>query len=279
MKFFSLFSFILLGIVGCASNSIKIDSKNAWNDFETLKIIDSQKGNFQAIAGANKLVSNDVVSIDKEKIYRLKGDFKAVGTDAKVHFGLIYKNGNGQIIKSTQIANIPGTETIVTRDAKKGDTEIYVADAKKWVKSPRVIATNVKDDFSDLPNFATISNISNIEQITDNEWKISFSKPINLNLLQSCKVRQHASGAYNYAAGIIDVPADKWVTASGVISGYAVNGMPRQHFGAGVEQVQIVLLTNWSNKSDATILMRNISFEAVDPETLSAEEIELLEKK
>ena len=55
--------------------------------------------------------------------------------------------------------------------------------------------------------------------------------------------------------------------------------MPRQHFGAGVEQVQIVLLTNWSNKSDATILMRNISFEAVDPETLSAEEIELLKKK
>ena len=46
MKFFSLFSFILLGIVGCASNSIKIDSKNAWDDFETLKIIDSQKGNY-----------------------------------------------------------------------------------------------------------------------------------------------------------------------------------------------------------------------------------------
>ena len=136
------------------------------------------------------------ITVDPAKKYKVSVKVKQLGeVPALVYIGFIPYDAKNRIIRPHYGSNnTKGSATTLTAAVAKGATSITVTDASKWKKGKHYfIAFNVKDDMSDIPNFAFAGVITKIEK-TGDVYTVSFKKPLGVSYPVGTKVRQHRSG-------------------------------------------------------------------------------------
>jgi hypothetical protein len=116
-------------------------------------------------------------------------------------------------------------------------------------------------EYKDLPNYKCY-NITNLEKKND-LWEASLAKALSTDFTAGTKVRAHrTSGHYMYAFAMKKNLSD-WTKYSGIINPLVKSGSPGQTFWAGTKYVQVLILANWRQKDDETLLFSNLSFEKI----------------
>lgn len=158
--------------------------------------------------------SKKVFQIDPEKYYVASVWVKAADNKPSyAYFGLISFDASGREIQSENVSSFPNTETELAAPAEPGDTVIKVKNAASWKNFTYcVVAFNVKDDKSDLPNRDLSSSITGIKKNED-VWEISLKKPLKNDYPAGTKIREHYKGGYIYVKyGIVPTQWTKWVS-------------------------------------------------------------------
>ena len=144
------------------------------------------------------IFSNEFIPIEVTNEYNLSGRFKDIkGYDKyKIYFGYKTFDENKIEIRPQDVDVVLGTETKLVKDAKIGDTAVYIEDNKNWVvllssgNPYAVVAFNVDDSggYTDLPNRDWQSYISKIED-ESGVWKVMLTKPLSKSYNIGTKIR------------------------------------------------------------------------------------------
>lgn len=214
------------------------------------------------------LRSKKLFDVKPGKIYKLKLEAKRVdGVPTMIYFGFETYLANGKTPVSNEHVNaIYGTLSSFAKDAKKGDTVIYLDNtAAKWKKlGHSFLAIDAKKDFSDLPNYKIIrAPITNIEKCAEG-YKITLGVKMPRDIAKGTTVRQHISGGYMYAGGY-KLLKDKEVKLFGKVSevlppgpGYSFN-----KWSSYAAKARLIVLVNWTGKGSTTAL-KDIEVEIED---------------
>ena len=214
------------------------------------------------------LRSKKLFDVKPGKIYKLKLEAKRVdGVPTMIYFGFETYLANGKTPVSNEHVNaIYGTLSSFAKDAKKGDSVIYLDNtAAKWKKlGHSFFAIDAKKDFSDLPNYKIIrAPITNIEKCAEG-YKITLGVKMPRDIAKGTTVRQHISGGYMYAGGY-KLLKDKEVKLFGKVSevlppgpGYSFN-----KWSSYAAKARLIVLVNWTGKGSTTAL-KDIEVEIED---------------
>ena len=214
------------------------------------------------------LRSKKLFDVKPGKIYKLKLEAKRVdGVPTMIYFGFETYLANGRTPVSNEHVNaIYGTLSSFAKDAKKGDTVIYLDNtAAKWKKlGHSFFAIDAKKDFSDLPNYKIIrAPITNIEKCAEG-YKITLGVKMPRDIAKGTTVRQHISGGYMYAGGY-KLLKDKEVKLFGKVSEVLPPG-PGYSFdkwSSYAAKARLIVLVNWTGKGSTTAL-KDIELEIED---------------
>ncbi len=214
------------------------------------------------------LRSKKLFDVKPGKIYKLKLEAKRVdGVPTMIYFGFETYLANGKTPVSNEHVNaIYGTLSSFAKDAKKGDSVIYLDNtAAKWKKlGHSFFAIDAKKDFSDLPNYKIIrAPITNIEKCAEG-YKVTLGVKMPRDIAKGTTVRQHISGGYMYAGGY-KLLKDKEVKLFGKVSevlppgpGYSFN-----KWSSYAAKARLIVLVNWTGKGSTTAL-KDIELEIED---------------
>ncbi|MBE6404505.1 MAG: hypothetical protein E7040_00625 [Lentisphaerae bacterium] len=225
--------------------------------------VDSEK--VFELKGVANFLSTKILTIDPKKTYKLSGEFKAKdGTKpAKLYFGFAPLNAKKTWVVSERIQGMKGTETVLTADAKPGDTVLKIKDGSKWKYNSGLVAFNVKADMSDIPN-ANLSPAFNAVVKDGDGYIVKLVKPLKKAYAKGIMVRQHRSaGTYQYAAAASAKLSDEWKTFSAVISGEATKeaAITNNKWWYTTRNVRILILGNYSGNKDSVLQFKNIKLE------------------
>lgn len=111
----------------------------SWSCDKKIKISSQEKydgvNSFEAAMPNSWCFGKKIVPVDPAKKCRLSGWVKAVGkNNGKIYFGLVLYDAKKRVIGRSNVNALPGTETKLLSDAKKGDISIKVAYCKQWKK-------------------------------------------------------------------------------------------------------------------------------------------------
>ena len=216
--------------------------------------------------GVANFLSEEILTIDPTKMYKLTGDFRAKsGTKpARLYFGFAPMDAQKKIIISEQIQGIKGTETVLVADAKAGDTVLKAQDCAKWKKGG-LVAFNVKADMSDIPNADLSGAIDSI--IKDGEvYIIKLKKPLKKDYAKGIAIRHHYSaGTYQYSAAAYVPLTNDWKTFSVVMNGEAhrTAAISSKKWWYTTRNVRILILGNFSGNKDSVLEFKNIKLEVL----------------
>ena len=202
-------------------------------------------------------VSNETYRIDPTKTYRLTGKFKALKPEKGWFiFGLAPLDGSWKNIQPDAVNIVNGTDTVLAKEAKKGDTTLVLKDSAGWKNGAYLqVKFNTKPDLSDLPNREGIP-FSRIEGNI-----VTLKTSLRKDYPAGTAGRQHESGnSYMYSgAAYQNVPADKWVEFAGEISGESRSGISPRQFWRGTRMVKIMMLTNQHD-----VMFKDISLDEIE---------------
>ena len=211
--------------------------------------------------GMTSLFSKQMIDVDPAKKYSFK---MTVSNSAPknlmlyVGFNLIDANGKAHAAFAWQ--GVTNSFTKVTRDAKKGDTVIYVEDGKAWnLSNISSIARNAKADNSDLPNTTTIKNTIKSKKQVGNEWELTLNAPLKADLTAGEMVRQHMAGGYFYTAIKTVKPTDTEFDLTGAVQGFAktIGSFNGKQWPSGTAKAQIIILADWGTKVGTPLIFKN----------------------
>jgi hypothetical protein len=244
------------------------DGLNNWENIG--KVVDGGPDGAKCfeVTGSKCIYSSELIPVDTNSSYQLIGWFKS-GNDKEnqVYVGLRLLDANKHLIDSTSVTVLAKSETDLSADAKKGDTVIKIKNASAWEpffqNKYLTIAFDADDsgEYKDLPNYKCY-NITNLEKKND-LWEASLAKPLSADFTAGTKVRAHqTSGHYMYAFAMKKNLSD-WTKYNGIIKPMVKSGSPGQTFWAGTKYVQVLILANWGQKDNETLLFSNLSFEKI----------------
>ena len=209
------------------------------------------------ISGTGVRMSAETYPVDPAKTYRLSGKFKASKPEKGwLLFGLAPLDAGWKMIGSDSVNPVLGSDTVLEKDAKSGDTTLQIKEPAKWKNGNNLtVKFNTKGDLSDLPNQGGAS----FDRIDGNVVKLK--TPLQKDYPAGTAVRQHEAGnSYMYsAAAYQNVPHDKWVEFSGEISGESESGLSPRQFWRGTRMVKVMMLTNQHD-----VMFKDISFDEIE---------------
>ncbi|MCP3965400.1 MAG: hypothetical protein GY750_01035 [Lentisphaerae bacterium] len=221
------------------------------------------------VTGPATLLSKRTFPVDTYQEYELSGKFKSTGNHkGKLYFGLACYDKDQKRIRPENVYNIPGTETVLAADCKKGDTVIKVKDASKWQQNKLAcIAFNIDDSgqFKDLPNRnLSTHNITKIEKKGD-LWEITLKNPCNVAFTAGTKVREHRiAGSYMYCAARGILMSGAWQEFKAKVRGILPSGYSAGQFWPGTKYVKVLILANHKGDKDSVMLIDDVEFEIED---------------
>ncbi len=222
----------------------------------------SQQDEILMVKGSAQMFTVRKLRFDPQKKYRLSGQFKLQsGSPVQVWFGYEPLDSQDRTIFPMYVKPVKSTETELSGLAGKGDKVIQVKDAAKWnaAISYGYIAFNVKEDYSDLPNFQAMGIAKNGIRKNGNIWEITLKQPLKRNFPEGTKVRQHVDGAtYIWNARSAKLK-NQWTAMSGVLSGITQTNNPANKLWPGTKAVRLVIEIN--GKADSVTEIRNIKVE------------------
>lgn len=172
-----------------------------------------------------------------------------------------------QEIPAYAVHALPGTMTILSKDANQGADTIFVtADPSMFQTGDTAIAFNAMEDLSDIPN-TTTSVVADITYASG-EAKIKLAAPLKESYAKGTNVRQHL--AMNWPS-ISVKPSSGWTEQVLDIGGVMdpEQAQPGQ-FWPGTRYVRVVIAPVIKNKSGQTgpqaidLLVDDVSFTPMD---------------
>lgn len=265
---FAMAMLVMVVVVSAQENLAKNgDASEGLNDWKNVTaIVDGGKnGKCFEIKGSKFVCSTNMIPIDPKKSYNLSAWFKS-GNDKenRVFFGLVFYDERKRKILPDSITPVTASNTVLTKDAKKGDKIVYIKEAATWMpaigKKNALIAFEIDETeaYSDLPNFKIVQ----IEAIKEEKGghKLTLKTSIRKDLPAGTKVRCHIkSGHYMYVYNF-KKNLKEWTKFGGNIKPEAKTGTPRATIWRGAKFVRVLLLANWGQKSDEVLLVDDIVF-------------------
>ena len=213
--------------------------------------------------GMTFLMATKSFDVDPAKKYTYKVTVNGnIPKDSRLYIGFDLYDAAGKAHQAIAWQGIASTFTQPTKDAKKGDTVIYVKNAASWSLSGSVyIALDAVADGSDLPNTKIVANSIKSKKKVGDEWEVTLSAPLKADIPAGKNIRQHVTGGY-YSPTIVTLkPADsgKDLVFTATIQGYNKTVVPftGKTWPQGVKKAQILILTDWGNRTGATLTFKD----------------------
>ena len=193
-----------------------------------------------------RATSDDLIPIVPGKTYRLSGYFRSpdLQKPASAYFGLNLYDAQKRMITFANVSVNQGTETALSRPANIGDTVVAIQNGESWESG--CLAFNIQDEYRDLPNCDTSSQIANITKRHE-LYEVQLKNPLAKFYPAGTRVRNHAfwgSSLYWVADSWI---GGEWEEHGTYIGGEAKSGTPMNQFWAGAKFMQVfVQLGNYN---------------------------------
>ena len=156
---------------------------------------------------------------------------------------------------------ILGSETALVKDCNSGDNVIYIKTNSKWRKNCHV-AFNVKDDFSDLPNFTVRRHVKKVD-IDGDIMKLTLNNSLRKSYPAGTKIRAHkntfGSKLYTAIQGA-KMPA-KWKLYKGTAQLASPGQAGWKYLRPGTAYVKIILFANYAKKNDEKLALSDLKME------------------
>ena len=254
-----LLAILALAVHANAENLLKngnaeSGSGEGWSPAPTLSAEAHGGSNSFLIANAGREILSDPIEVHPGAVYVLTGFFKSAGKSA-LHFGLQPYDAQGRRINSININRLPDTATVLTADAKEGDTTLLIANGQAWKADPKWAAAAFNIDASgsltDLPNF-NISGLGITEvRKAGDHWEVVLASPLPAPYPKGTKVAEHlAAGGNMYIDAMPKNIGSEWVKISGPIRG-TDTGLSGNKFWLGTTSVKVVVIANANEAGDA----------------------------
>ena len=190
----------LAGAFLCSAGEVyKLDRVEDWHNRSSLT--QQAPG---VLRGKGRIVafSKEIYPYDAKKTYTFKGLYRQLpGSDSNIfRVGILPLDKDKKVIEFVTSHPKRNTDTVLAKAAAAGDTFIIVKDGSGWERNAQV-AYNTKPDLSDLPNKNIIAQNPQIIEKTEDGWKITFIKPVGIDLPAGTAVRQHHLGGRFRFAG------------------------------------------------------------------------------
>ena len=175
----------------CAAEPVKLapSQPKEFTDGAKLEVVDG----VLAVRQPGSFISKQHVAVDTAKPALLTLEYK-LSPEAKpesIVFSLDVIDAKGVRFVGAHIFPIKETETELAADAKKGDKTLKIKDASQWqdlpLKRGTMVAFNVKEDLSDLPN-RTVSGL--IDSVSP-EGEVTLRVPLRVGYPAGTRVRVH----------------------------------------------------------------------------------------
>jgi hypothetical protein len=228
-------------------------SGEGWSPAPALSAEAHGGSNSFLIANAGREILSDPIEVQPEAAYVLSGYFKSAGNSA-LHFGLQPYDAQGRRINSININRLPDTATVLTADAKEGDTTLLIANGQAWKADPKwaAAAFNIddSDNLTDLPNFnLTGLGITEVRKAGDH-WEVVLAAPLPAAYPKGAKVAEHlAAGGNMYVDAMPKNIGSEWVKVTGPIKGTEA-GLSGNKFWLGTTSVKVVVIANANEAGD-----------------------------
>ena len=240
-------------------------SGEGWSPAPALSAEAHGGSNSFLIANAGREILSDPIEVQPEAAYVLSGYFKSAGKSA-LHFGLQPYDAQGRRINSININRLPDTATVLTADAKEGDTTLLIANGQAWKADPKwaAAAFNIddSDNLTDLPNFnLTGLGITEVRKAGDH-WEVVLAAPLPAAYPKGAKVAEHlAAGGNMYVDAMPKNIGSEWVKVTGPIKGTEA-GLSGNKFWLGTTSVKVVVIAN-ANEAGDPLFFDDIELEKV----------------
>ena len=173
------------------------------------------------------------------------------------------------------VSAVKGTDSILSRPAKKGDTQIYVTSVTNWRKQGRHVVFYTSPDFSDLPNYSYLNSgfawINDIAPVSENEFVVKLTAPLKCDLPQNIHIRQHNRDIWSYfylSSGQLK-PNEKKIWQGEIIAKPRIPGFKvSDGWPIGAEYCQLLLLSYSSTEHE--IEVTDVKVEFIPDNTASA---------
>ncbi|MBO4649412.1 MAG: hypothetical protein J5806_14785 [Lentisphaeria bacterium] len=209
---------------------------------------------------------NSGLALTKQTAVLSKKRF-AVDPDAEYLFTLKMKNLSGKSypvyigaaaagISARQVYSLPGTETELIQEVKKGDLNIRVKNVSGW-KPNGFVAFNADRSGSDKPNrmLAAVKSIG--------EGTITLKQGAPCAAKAGTLVREHCDGpTYNWA-GAVFAQAGKEVSFSGKLKGIADGQPTAGFFWPGTRQFQLIVIPMGAVSAEKPLVFSEIKLERI----------------
>lgn len=214
--------------------------------------------------GMTFLSSQKLYDVDPAKKYSVKIKVNSsVPRVCCLYVGFELHDAKGKSYQAVSWQGYPETFTQITRPAKIGDKVIYVKNGANWSTVRSVyFALDAKADGSDIPNTKIVYNNVASKKKVGNEWEITLTAPLKINLPAGKSVRQHAAGGYFYVINKRIMPKDKELVLSGSVQGFAktIGQYNGKNWPAGVGKVRFVILADWGTKVNSPLTFKEATF-------------------
>ena len=247
-----IISFSLMALAASAftikAETYKFDTPNSWRRSKEFKL--TADGALQTQYSGKVDVSSSIL-VDPEKSYKisLKIRLAAGSKPSLVYLLTMPSSEEGRAIYMYNVTPVKGSDGVLAADCKKTDTFIMVKpnSRRHWapIRSWRV-NFNSAEDFSDLPNFETSSQLDKIEDAADGNIKVSFRGKAEVDAKAGTPVRLTQGGAYMYVGS--SKPTEQWTEISGTVKGISSDGWSNTVFPVGTAAFTPSLLANWGTK-------------------------------
>ncbi len=212
-----------------------------------------------------ELIAAKYIPVEPDKSYRVSVRLRSLSSSlpASAYLGLRMYDKKHREMRMVHVKTFPNTDTYLTVAAKAGSKELFVAKKSIWPKIKACVVTfNIKNDYSDLPNFDFSPRIA---QVIDHgrDYRVTLTAPLGRSYPRGTKVRlQSPWGAplYDLAEGWI--PA-QWKEFSAKLSGIVKHGAPKTKFWSGTKYVKpFIWFGNWNRKpkKGAKLLVEDFKF-------------------
>lgn len=231
--------------------------KKVWSGKIKYENIDSKLCG--VIDNKSSITSKKLVPVEAGKKYTLSGTFKSLGkVSSKVYYGFICYDKNKKQIVPQHSNVIIGSGTMLAQACKKGDKILVIKANKKWKKN-HIVAFDVKDDFSDLPNRKLAFKIAKIVPKGEN-MELELTAPVSKAYPAGTKLRAHtyACGYYIYTTICGPYIPNTWKTYSGTAVLAKPGQMSHQLLRPGTAFVRVVILPNYGKKKDEKLALKDL---------------------
>lgn len=222
---------------------------------------------------AYSIMSDEFIQIDPNGTYTISADMKSSNTTSTYYIGAAEYDIDHKDIRAPHYKYIENTLTTLTKELKKGDTEVYVNDLTNFYSASTTHSNNLGLIFWNYKDstgytypaltysrnaWTTLYTYNNIDKVGK---KIKLTVPWAYDTVPTgTKLSQSQSGrTFNYVAKEATTATANWVNYKGTIKGTGVGpGDTVNQFRPGTRYIKFFIYSNFNGIANTTSYFKNL---------------------